>query len=154
MFLEQMRRLVLQEVAGENRRDLNVDAVRAGLDEIDRDLLLVVPLGSLACHYAVLPGVPRTHHELATHPSFGKRSATMIAISEIARKVPSWRKTAMRWRSSFTANGTRSRSSASLPNRCQVATVFLCLEIDRIVSPAVEGVEGAATAWTVDFLDG
>src|SRR5207248_2136310 len=79
VLLEQVGRLVLDELAGHDGRGLHVHPVGARFDREDRDLLFIVPFGPLARDDAVLPGVPGTHHELAAQAAFGKRAALVVA---------------------------------------------------------------------------
>jgi len=79
VLLEQMTRLVLQELAWRDRRDLHVDAVRPLVERVDRHLLFVVPRGPFPCHDAVFPAMPRARDEFAGPPSLGERPALVIA---------------------------------------------------------------------------
>src|SRR5437867_10014591 len=79
MLLEQMARLVLQQLAWRDRWDLDVNAVRSFLERVDRHLLFVVSRGSLPGHHTVFPAMPRAGDEFPVQPSLGKRPAFVIA---------------------------------------------------------------------------
>src|SRR5207245_11668996 len=79
VLLEEVRRHVLDQLARHGGRRLHVHAVRALLDGEHGHLLLVVAFGSLPGDHAVLPGMPRAHHELAAQPALGQRAALVVA---------------------------------------------------------------------------
>src|SRR5439155_25045697 len=76
--LEQVRRLVLDELARHHGRGLDVHPVHALLDRERRHLLLIVARGSFAGDHAVLPPVPGAHHEFPAHPALAQRSPSVI----------------------------------------------------------------------------
>ena len=121
VLLQQVARLVLHELPRRGGRRRDVDAVGALLDLEDRHLLLVVALGPAARDDAVLPAVPRAHHELAAQPPLAERPALVVAgvadRAEAALVEEDGDACGARARA---ANGTRAASSSRVPRRCQV----------------------------------
>src|SRR5206468_8660143 len=74
VLVEQVTRLVLEQLPRRYRRYLNVDSIGALLEGVNRHLLFVIAGWALAGHDAVLPPMPRTRHELLVQPSLGERA--------------------------------------------------------------------------------
>ena len=138
VLLEQMRGLVLEQLARRARRRLDVDAVGALLDGVHRHLLLVVARRPLARDDAVLPAVPGAHHELAAHPAFRKRPALVVASAAMARKRAVVEEHCDRSALHAHEHGTRASNSSRVPIRCQVVVVT-SLSVDVQTFSTVRG---------------
>ena len=88
VLVEEVRRLVLDELARHDGRKLHVHPIRAFLEGKHRHLLFVVAGRPLAGQHAVFPPVPGTHHELAAHPALRERAALVIADVGDRREAP------------------------------------------------------------------
>src|ERR1700746_4074048 len=88
MFFEQVAGLVLEEFAGSDGWELDVNAVGALFQGVDRHLLLVIARRPLARDHTVFPAVPRAGHEFSLDAALGQRSTFVIADVGDRRQPP------------------------------------------------------------------
>src|SRR4030095_16270021 len=78
--MEQRMRFVLHQMARSGWGGVEGDAVLPFLDREGRDRLFLIARRATTGQHAVLPPVPRTHHELAVQVAITQRPALVIAV--------------------------------------------------------------------------